>query len=215
MRTTLMLAGTATLVAACNTAYMTSTTATEPMIATVSPAVGAITTSRGGPVSVTFRHAMGREDMGSMGTGTLAHSMEMVISVHQGAVTNPAVAGTVAWSSDRTVLTFTPAAPLVPATSYVVFLGGRMTTADGRPITEGECMAASDMMSAGGMMTGGGMMGSGMMSGGVGGRGAAVHHEMGGTQPTGMGMAGSGGMMGGVIRPDGVRGMTFTFTTAS
>ncbi|MHB1072228.1 MAG: hypothetical protein ACYC3Q_05325, partial [Gemmatimonadaceae bacterium] len=60
-------------------------------------------------------------------------------------------------------------------------------------------MAASDMM----------------MSGGVGGRGAAVHHEMGGTQPTGMGMAGSGGMMGGVIRPDGVHGMTFTFTTAS
>lgn len=210
LKATLVLGGSAALVAACNSSAVTSTAAPEPMIAAVSPSAGAITTSRTGPVSVSFRHAMGRADMGSMGTGTLTHSMEMVISVHQGVVANPAVAGTAAWSGDRKVLTFTPAAPLAPSTTYVVFLGGRMTTADGRTITEAECMAASGMMSAGGMM------GSGMMGGGTGGQAAGVHHEMDGTQPTGMGMAGSAGsMMGGITRPDGVHGMTFTFTTGS
>ncbi len=209
MKSILAMGGIAASLAACSTTAPTAIAPSEPMIAAVSPAAGAVAASRAGAVSVSFRHPMGRTDLGTMGAGSLAHSMEMVISLHQGAVTTPAIAGTAAWSADRSVLTFTPAAPLAPATNYVIFLGGRMTTADGRILTESECMAAS------GMMGSGGTMGSGMMSGGAGGKGAGVHHEMDGTTATGMGMAGSSGMMGGVTRPDGVHGMTFGFTTGS
>ena len=193
--------------AACNSSDATAVTAGEAMVASVTPAPGAVATSLAGPITVTFRHAMGRDDVGPMGTGPLAHSMDMVLSVHEGSVATPAIAGTTTWSSDRTVLTFTPSAPLKPSTGYVLFLGARMTTADGRQVTPDECMTAAGM-------TGTGSMGAGMMSGNMGNqRGAAVHHEMSGTQPTGMGMAGTGGMMGGVTRADGVHGMTFSFTS--
>lgn len=197
-------AGLAVLVMGCAETGVTAPSADETMIAAVSPAPGALSAPVGGSITVTFRHPMGREDLGAMGTGGAAHSMEMVLSVHEGSLGAPALPGLASWSSDRRTLTFTPATPLKPSTTFILFLGGRMTAADGRLLTPEECEASA------------GMAGTTMMSGAMGSqRGAAVHHEMAGVRPSGMGHAGSAGMMGGVTRADGVQGMTFSFVSGT
>lgn len=145
-------------------------------IVSISPPGGGTTVDPNTPIVITFSHAMGS-------------SMEMYVSLHEGDVTGPAVSGAMMWSSDRMMLTFTPAAPLKSATAYTLHLGGGMRDANGNPID----MTAHGMMggqwASGSMMNGGGMMGGGgPMSG----------------QEMGPGWMGSNGMY----------GMVFHFTTA-
>lgn len=166
-----MLAGTL----ACSGAT-TGLTSVATSLVSVVPAGGAGSVSTSAPIVMTFSHAM-------------ASGMDMYVSLHEGDVTGPAVAGVMMWSGDRMTLTFTPTNPLKPATAYTIHLGGGMTDADGNPID----MTAHGMMggewASGSMMAGGGMMGGGgPMSG----------------QEMGPGWIGSNGMY----------GMVFHFTTA-
>jgi len=145
-------------------------------LVSVTPAGGAASVDPNAPIVVAFSHAM-------------ASGMEMYVSLHEGDVTGPAVPCVGQWSSDRTTLAFTPAAPLKSAIAYTLHLGGGMKGADENPID----MTAHGMMggqwASGSMMNGGGMMGGGgPMSG----------------QEMGPGWIGSNGMY----------GMVFRFTTA-
>jgi hypothetical protein len=154
----------------------TGPTSAATALVSVTPAGGAASVAPGAPIMIAFTHAM-------------ASGMEMYVSLHEGDVTGPAVPGIVTWSSDRTTLSFTPAAPLTAATAYTLHLGGGMKDADGNPIDlAGHGMMGGQWASAS-MMNGGGMMGGGgPMSG----------------QEMGPGWKGSNGMY----------GMVFRFTTA-
>ncbi len=101
--------------------------------------------------------------------------MEALVVLHEGAVTGPAVAGTAMWSSDRLTLTFTPAMPLKPATTYVLHMAPGLVDAVGDTVNAASCArlggtsVSSSMMGAGtGMMSSGswgpGMMGTGWQS---------------------------------------------------
>ncbi len=163
--------------AAC--ANSTTAPSSSPVTALVSvtPSGGATGVDPSVPIVVKFDHAM------------LA-GMEMYVSLHEGDVTGPIVAGTAAWSSDRTALFFKPAGALQAAKRYTLHLGGGMKDADANPIdmtTHG--MPMGGQWATGQMMTGAGMMGGGgPMSG----------------QEMGPGWMGSNGMY----------GMVFGFTTA-
>lgn len=150
----------------------TGPAAFTPAIVSVAPAAGATDISVTAPVVVTFSHAMG--------TG-----MATEIVLHEVSLAGTAVAGSASWSTDRTSLTFVPAAALQPLTTYVLHLAPVMTTADGGPANHGACGQGR----SGGMM-GGGMMGGGMMGSGT------------------TGMMGAGWKM-----ADGSYDMTFSFTT--
>lgn len=145
-------------------------------LASVQPAGGSVDVSVDATVVVTFDHAIG-------------FGMEQYAALHEGEVTGPEVSGSWSRSEDGTQLIFTPAAPLKPATTYVIHIGGGMMDADGHPVNlgmHGTGMGgqwATQSMMSGGMM-GGGMMGTHM--------GAGWQHHSNGTY-----------------------GMIFTFTTAS
>lgn len=115
--------------------------------------------------------------------------MEMLVVLHEGSVTGPQVAGNAAWSADRRVLTFTPAATLKAKTIYVVHFSPSLQAMNGKTIN----MAQG--MNIGGQFVTGGMMG------------AAAAGMMGGSW-------GSGMMGAGWKANDGTFGMQFTFTTA-
>ncbi len=146
-------------------------------LVSVTPAGGAAGVPSNVPIVVTLSHGM-------------SSGMEVYVSLHEGDVTGPTVPCTAAWSSDRTMLTFTPAAPLSAATHYTLHVGGGMKDADGNPID----MTAHGMQIGGQWATDSMMTGSGMMGGG----GPMSGHEM------GPGWLGSNGMY----------GMVFSFTTA-
>jgi hypothetical protein len=151
-------------------------TSTVTALVSVTPPGGTTSVDSNAPIVVTFSHAM-------------EAGMEMYVSLHEGDVTGPTVPGVMTWSSNRTTLAFTPAAPLKSATGYTLHLGGGMNDANGNPID----MTAYGMMggqwASGSMMNGGGMMvGGGPMSG----------------QEIGLGWMGSNGMY----------GMVFHFTTS-
>ncbi len=124
----------------------------------VFPTGGSTGVSVGAKVTVTFNHAV-------------MAGMEQHAALHEGEVSGRLVAGTWSVSTDRTVLTFSPAQPLKPATKYTIHLGGGMMGADGRPVdfsqNQQRCggqWATYGMMNGvgGGMMgSGGGMMGQG------------------------------------------------------
>ena len=125
----------------------------------------------GAPIVVTFSHPM-------------RSGMEQYAALHEGDVRGPVVSGSWSWSTDRTVLTFTPVLPLKAQTQYTIHLGGGMRDRGGGFVDYGPCVgqyggrwATQDMM-GGGMMGGGNMMGSGWR------------------------------------HPNGTYGMVFTFTTA-
>lgn len=154
----------------------TDPSAIRPTVLAVSPVGGTIGVDPTKPVVINFSHPM-------------MTGMEMLVVLHEGTVTGPQVAGSSVWSSDRTVLTFTPSAALKAKTTYVLHLSPSLQGANGQLIN----------MSAGGMMGGqfvtGSMMGStagGMMNG-----------------QWGPGMTGAGWRA-----SDGTFGMYFTFTTA-
>lgn len=148
--------------------------ATRPTVVAVSPANGTIAADPTKPVMVTFSY--------QMMTG-----MEMLVVLHEGTVTGPQVAGSSVWSSDRTVLTFTPSAALKARTTYSLHLSPNLQGANGQMIN----MTAGGMM--GGQFVTGGMMGSGGMMNGQ----------------WGPGMTGAGWQA-----SNGTFGMFFTFTTA-
>ncbi|HKJ02929.1 MAG TPA: Ig-like domain-containing protein [Longimicrobiales bacterium] len=119
----------------------------------VQPAGGAANVMVGDSVVVRFDHAM-------------ATGMEAYAALHEGSVAGPLVTGTWGLSGDRTTLTFVPASPLKPSTTYVIHLGGAMRDGNGNVVNldmhgmgMGGQWATQSMM--GGGMSGGGMMGAG------------------------------------------------------
>ncbi len=153
-----------------------STRADAPAVLSVLPAAGTIGADPTRPIALTFSMPM-------------MTGMEMLVIVHEGTVTGPQVAGTTAWSADRTILTFTPSAQLKAKTAYVLHLSPSLRGANGNTMTM-----------AGGLAIGGKTVTAGMM----------------GTAASGM-MNGQGvnGMMGaGWMAADGTFGMIFLFTTA-
>lgn len=151
----------------------------ETLLLSVVPTGGATDVDPSGPVEVRFNHAM-------------MPGMEAYVLLHRDGVTGPAVDGTASFSTDRTTLTFRPAASLEPATRYTIHLGGGMMDDGGHPVdwqTHGPGL--------GGDWATDSMMGSGMGSG------------------VGMGGARGAGHMGpGWEHANGSYGMVFGFTTA-
>ena len=111
--------------------------------------------------------------------------MQTYAALHEGSVTGPVVAGAWMWSGDHTRLTFTPTMALQAHTTYTLHMGGGMLDASGTPVDYQSCV---DRM--GGAWATPAMMGGGGM--------------MGGSSMMGPGWEG----------PNGMYGMTFTFTTA-
>jgi len=144
----------------------------ETTVLSILPAGGAANVDPGQPIVVQFSHAMG------MGT-------EQYAALHEGDVTGSEVRGTWSWSSDRLRLTFTPAAPLKPATAYAIHLGGGMRDANGALLNYDHCTGQH-----GGRWLGRSMMGGSMMGGGSGMMGSGWRHA------------------------NGTYGMVFVFTTA-
>ncbi|MHB1192838.1 MAG: Ig-like domain-containing domain [Longimicrobiales bacterium] len=118
----------------------------------VQPAGSSVNVAVESDVVVTFDHA-------------LAAGMEAYAALHEGSVAGPVIAGTWGISSDRTVLTFKPATPLLAATTYVIHLGGGMMDGSGHMVNlERNGIGMGGQWATGTMMTGG--MGAGMMGGG-------------------------------------------------
>lgn len=152
--------GAAVLFAACGGSASRRLTAplVNISIVAVSPAGGASNVAVVTVVSLRFDHAV-------------MSSVDQYVTLHRDNLSGPVVAGTFAWSTDRTLLVFTPGAPLAPHTTYVLHVGGGMTDTAGSPIDYGQCPAfggqvvTSSMMGAAGMMGGGvGEMGRGWQS---------------------------------------------------
>lgn len=141
----------------------------------VSPAGGATNVSVSTVVTLHFDHAM-------------MPGMEQYVALHRDSLLGPLVPGTMAWSDDRMRLTFTPASPLAPHTTYVLHIGGGMTDSTGTPIDYGRCPGFGGQGVTGGMMGDPEHMGGGHMGGGEMGPGWQGH--------------------------DGGYGMAFVFTTA-
>ncbi len=124
-------------------------------VVSVVPSGGATSVDPSAPLVVTFSHPM-------------QSGMEQYVALHEGDVNGPVVAGTWAWSDDRSMLTFTPAQPLGAQTQYTLHLGGGMRATDGGFVDYGPCVgqyggqwATQEMMGGGGGMMGGNMMGTG------------------------------------------------------
>lgn len=167
-------------VAACSGETTAPQATPEPTaLLSVQPAGGSVDVSVGAQVVVTFDHG-------------IADGMEEYVDLHKGSLSGPAVGGTWVLSTDQTRLTFTPASPLEPATTYVVHIGGGMMDEDGDLVDlEMHGLGMGGAWATGAMMTGG--MG-GMMGGQT---GMGGHMGSGWESPTG-----------------GNYGMVFTFTTA-
>ncbi len=92
------------------------------VLLSVEPAGGAANVDPNTTVTVEFSAAM---------------HQDMYVALHQEDMTGmygPLVDGTWNWSQDRMRLTFTPDAPLMPATDYTVHIGGGMMDAAGHVI---------------------------------------------------------------------------------
>jgi len=149
-------------------------------LASVVPAGGATAVNPAAPITLTFTHAM-------------PAAAQMYVELREGSLTGPQVAGTASWSADGMVLTFTPAAVLKAATTYVLHVGGGMVDAAGDSVDYSECPRYGGQSVTPGMMG----LGAGGMGGGMGNGGMANGN-------TGPGWRGG----------DGTYGMAFTFTTA-
>ena len=173
----LVLASTLTL-SGCSSSSSspTSPDASSPAALSVLPAASSTGVSVSTPIVITFSMAM-------------MSGSEMLVVVHEGSVTGKQVTGTSSWSTDRRVLTITPAAPLNPKTTYIVHLSPSLQEMNGSAIDLAQCT------SIGGQYVSGGMMSAGMTG------------MMNGTW--GPGMMGAGWQA-----ADGTFGMVFSFTTA-
>lgn len=181
-KTALALAGIMfTAVAACSEDAAGPQLEEPAALESVQPAGGSVGVSVDATVVVTFDHA-------------IAEGMEDFALLHEGTVTGPEVAGTWTRSADGTTLTFTPDAPLKPATDYVIHLGGGMMDVDGHVVD----------LEMHGVGMGGNWATQSMMSGGMG---------MGGQMGGHMGETHMGA--GWEHASTGHYGMIFTFTTTS
>lgn len=152
-----VLAG-AALVASCGANGPTSPTgrtASYAVVRSVVPSGGATGVNPAAPITVTFSHPM-------------MQGMEMLVVLHEGSVSGAEVAGSSMWSSDRTQLTFTPAAPLEGQTTYVLHFSPNLKDSSGATIDWPACAAGVGGTAANGGMFGGGMMGGGTNGGGMG-----------------------------------------------
>lgn len=122
-------------------------------VVSIVPSGGAWGVDRNAPIVVTFSHPM-------------RSGMEQYAALHAGAATGPVVAGTWAWSGDRTTLTFSPAQPLESQTQYTLHLGGGMRATDGGFVDYGPCLGQYGGQWVTQQMMGGGMMGGGMLGSG-------------------------------------------------
>lgn len=182
MRALVVIGGVGLLASACSE----SDTPLEPEVGStallsVVPQGGSADVDRFAPVVAEFDHPV-------------MEGMEDYALLHEGDVTGPEVAGSWIFSTDRMVLTFTPASALAPSTRYTIHLGGGMMDADGEQVDLG---THGDHM--GGAWATPGMMGGGMMDGGpMGGAMGEQHMGEGWEHPT-----------------NGSFGMVFSFTTGS
>ncbi len=124
-----------------------SPAAEAPLLVNIAPANQTVGVNPAGTVTLTFNMAM-------------MTGMEMLVVVHEGSVTGAQVPGTSVWSSDRKMMTFTPAAPLKARTTYVVHLAPSLQGANGMTLNMGGGMMTAGQSVTGGMM--GGQMGPGM-----------------------------------------------------
>lgn len=124
------------------------------------------------PIVITFSHAM-------------MQGMDALVVLHEGTVTAPLIAGVASWSADRTVLTFTPAAPLKARTTYVLHLAPTLRAWNGERLNRAACERLGAQTVTPGMMG-----------------------------PRGGMMNGQWGLGNGWRAADGTFGMIFTFTTA-
>lgn len=148
------------------------------VLLTMEPPAGSTDVSVGSSVTITFDHA-------------IAAGMEEYAALHEGTLTGPEVDGTWVRSENGMTLTFTPAAPLKAATTYVIHIGGGMMDDQGNHVN----------LEQHGLGMGGQWATQSMMSGGMG---------------SGMGMGQNGQMMGDswAHPSNGSFGMVFSFTTA-
>ncbi len=122
-------------------------------VTSVVPMGGAAGVDPAAPITIGFNHSM-------------MPGMELLVLLHEGSVTGPAVAGASTWSVDRTLLTFTPSRTLESNTTYVLHLSPNLRASSGQTINFASCAQL-----VGGQAVPGGMMNGGMM-GGNGGQGA-------------------------------------------
>jgi hypothetical protein len=126
---------------------MTGPTAVGPQaygtaFMSITPAGGS--TGVPAPTSITIRFG-----------SPMAAAAEQYVDLHVGSLAGPTVAMGCVWAADRETLTCMPAAALAPATTYVVHLGGGMTTQSGAWVdfdSHGPMMGGQRVM--GGMMAG-------------------------------------------------------------
>jgi len=86
--------------------------------------------------------------------GGMAVAMEQYVDLHVGSLAGPTVAMSCGWSADRTTLTCTPVTALEPHTTYILHVGGGVTTPSGAWVDFGAYGPAM-----GGQWIMGGMMG--------------------------------------------------------
>ena len=137
------------------TTYPSTRSASDAVVRSVVPAGGATGVDPAAPITIAFSRPM-------------MQGMEMLIVLHEGSVSGAEVAGSATWSSDRTQLTFTPAAPLKSQTTYVLHFSPNLTDSAGATIDWPACAGAVGGTAANAGMFGGGMMGGGMTGGGMG-----------------------------------------------
>ena len=119
-----------------------------PVVLSVTPAADATSANPSSPITIVFNHSM-------------MVGMELLVMLHEGPAAGPTVAGSFAWSSDRTTLTFVPAEALKSKTTYVLHLSPNLKDSAGRGIDFAGCaQRVRGQPSTGGRM-GEGMMGSG------------------------------------------------------
>jgi hypothetical protein len=148
-----------------------TSTASSTVLAAVVPSGSSVAVPTSTAIVMRFNHAM------------LA-GMEKYMDLHEGDTSGPTVPMSCGWSSDRTVLTCEPAAPLKTQTRYTIHVGDSMMDADDHPVN------MDPGLTMGGQWLMAGMMG-GMHAGSA------------------MGMMGSGW-----VGANGSYGMVFGFTTA-
>ncbi|MFQ5535995.1 MAG: Ig-like domain-containing protein [Gemmatimonadota bacterium] len=140
------------VLAACGDSATAPDAEETAVLLSVIPAGGATNVDPNQPVTLEFNHALGA-------------GMKDYVDLHEGDVTGPEVEGLWTVSADGRKLTFQPAQPLKPATTYTIHVGGGMMDEDGHLMNlEEHGSAMGGMWATGSMMTGGAGMG---MNGGM------------------------------------------------
>jgi hypothetical protein len=120
----LLIAALAT--AACSGGEETSAPSGSAVVLAVAPAANSTGVSPTSSITIAFSHRM-------------MAGMELLVVLHHGTVTGPEVAGTWAWSLDRTTLTFRPDEPLASRTTYVLHLSPNLKDAAGNTVDFAAC----------------------------------------------------------------------------